>query len=185
MPVDSNFEINSHLGCQRDRSDLQPLTFLPLQYSCDIQQTCDIDQDTDIVNYLTLKNSGRIVQNKENTSPSSNTKETGGEGFSEVSSPSCSDFDWTFPVRLLASENGSRMTTSLTVGKNQDVKQEALCITGVEKNGIIYFTIQVDTAPSCFIQNQCYFPLYYGQTLMDLSISGKLILLTDMAESFS
>jgi hypothetical protein len=172
MPIDSSFEISSHLGCHRDKSDLQPLTFLPLQYSCDIQQTTDIDQATDMFNYLALKNSGRTLENKGNNDKS---REAGNDNLSEVSLSACNkDFDWTFPVRLVANENGCRMTTSVTVRKGNDVKQEALCITGLEKNGIIYFTIQIDTAPTCFIQNQCYFPLYYGQTLMDLSLSGKL-----------
>lgn len=92
----------------------------------------------------------------------------------EPLSPSKKNFDWTFPVRLVANESGCRMTTSLTVDSNNSVNQEALCITSQEKDGVTYITIQIDSAPSCLIKNHCNISLYYGQTLMDVATSGRM-----------
>lgn len=99
--------------------------------------------------------------------------ESGGTQVDENERPDVvEECDWSFPIRLVANEAGCRMTTSLGVWKKKSLSHEAFCITGVEKSGVVYFTIQVDKSPVCYIDNQCNIPLHVGQTLMNLSLSG-------------
>jgi len=155
--------VPSHLGCSRSQSDLHPLTFQPLVMSSSSKDSSHLDRKTDIVKYLSvgccMVDSGQfcdgILTEKES-------------GDSKVTS-----LEWSCPVRLITSEGGSRMTLTLSVRSRIGMTYKPLCVSGVEENGITFLTVEVDKAPSCFIENQCSFPLFFGQTLMNLTLKGK------------
>ena len=83
--------------------------------------------------------------------------------------------DWSFPLRLTANENSCRMTGSVLVSKGNHSESKPLCITGHMKKSVTYFMIREDGAPACLIKNKCPFRLLFGQTLMNLSMSGRLV----------
>ena len=83
-------------------------------------------------------------------------------------------YDWSFPLRMTANENGCRMTGSVQVSKGDHSESKPLCITGHVKKSVTYFVIREDAAPACLIKNKCPFKLLFGQTLMNLSMSGWL-----------
>lgn len=172
------------------------MTLQPLCVESDRDRSQEIDISTDFVNYLTL---GYVSKNwNENgwkssdisfgTMPTNShdqtmdSKSESGDIGTVVTAEHVEDVKkepvqplvshWSFPLRLLANENGCRMTSSLVV-EDSSLKYEAICVSGTVKDGVTYFTIQIDTAPVCFIENQCPFPLYYGQTLMNLSLKSK------------
>lgn len=84
--------------------------------------------------------------------------------------------DWSFPMRLTANENGCRMTGSVQVSKGGHSESKPLCITGHVRKSVTYFVIREDTAPACLIKNKCPFRLLFGQTLMNLTMSGMLVI---------
>lgn len=155
--------VSSHLGSDRNQKDLQPLSFQPLLVECEKERQLEIDHSTDFVNYLTIAYA-KIL----NPEADDNSQKEVSVGNSERN-----DFHWSFPVRLMCNETGTRMTTSLTIEDKENEKYEAICVSGIVKGGVTYFTVQIDTAPVCFIQNQCSFPLYFGQTLMNLTLKSK------------
>ena len=112
----------------------------------------DIDHNTDFIHYLSLQHTPTVM--------TTDVEKT------ELQS------DWSYPVRLSANENSSRMTGSIQVDKGGYCESTPLCITGHVKKGISYFVIREDAAPACLLKNKCPFRLMYGQTLMNLSLSG-------------
>ncbi|KAL4227239.1 Vacuolar protein sorting-associated protein 13B [Mactra antiquata] len=165
FPSSEGFDLHSKLGCHRDKSDLDPVNFHSLLYNTNSDKKYNIDQNTDFIKYLSLRNNVSRSVNKNRDQPNLN-EEKGEELLDRV------DGDWSFPIRLVTNDSGCRMTTSLGIWKKNKLTQESLCITGIEKNGVTYFTVQLDQSPVCYINNECNFPLHVGQTLMNLSLSG-------------
>ena len=148
------------------------MTFQPLLVAADTEKQQEIDHSTQFINYLTLAN---VQKSKKDTGAklSSNAAEDSLQVKKSNKKLTQDSFDWSFPVRLAANETGARMTTSFVVEDGEKLKYEAICVSGCVKDGMTYFTLQVDTAPVCFIQNQCPFPLYFGQTLMNLTLKSN------------
>ncbi|WAR00328.1 VP13B-like protein [Mya arenaria] len=156
--------VQSHSSCDRKQSDLHPITFQPLLLVQNSNKKADIDHKTDIVKYVSV---GYLPKDKSNKTTSYSNEENSAvqEAFS----------DWSFPVRLLSSDGGRRMTLTVVVRDGEIVTYRALCVSGVEEQGMTYLSVQVDKAPACLLENQCSFPLFFGQTLMNLSLKGATI----------
>ena len=161
VPKQPACEISRHTSCHLNESDLHPFTFHPVLCVPGKKGQQDIDHNTDFVHYLSLQHAHIEREPEENQI--------------DAEKPELQS-DWSYPVRLSANENGSRMTGSIQVVKEGCSVCTPLCITGHVKNGISYFVIREDTAPACYLKNKCPFKLVYGQTLMNLSLSGMEVL---------
>ena len=153
--------MSTHKGCHGDKSDLHPLTLLPLMFTEDLKD--DIDSNKEFVFYIKIQH----FKTEQDVCDTSSNKDI-------ISNKNQLKSDWSVPVRITANENGCKVSSCIDV-MNTSGQQDIvpLCITGHEKQGVMYFVIDVDQAPTCHITNRCQFPLYFGQMLMNLSLSGE------------
>ena len=154
MPKQPNIQISSHHSRDQEVSDLHCLTFHPVACTRGPKNQKDIDNLTQFIMYLKIQHIFEKFKAEE-------------AEITELHS------DWSYPIRLSANENGCRMTGSIQVTKGSHSEITPLCVTGHVKNGISYFVIREDGAPACLVKNKCPFRLLYGQTLVNLTLSGK------------
>lgn len=158
VPVETSQTLKSHIKCRRDEHDFQPLTFQPVMYSINADFKYTLDQNTQFVNYLSIQN----VENAETIAHgNSNWVESKSSNINRESKTKISH--WSFPVRLESNEIGVRSTLCVYVCTGEVIGNVALCITGQNMNNVTYYTVAEDKAPVCYIQNNCLFPLFYGQ----------------------
>ena len=140
VPISEAVNIPSHLGCDGDKSDLHPLTFQPLLLDQKDDKSFEIDQSTEFLHYITIKGTDTNIHssclvNGDNLA----VKET-------------RQSDWSYPVRLMANENGCRMSSAVTVCRDGRSQCVALCLVGQSYQGCVYFTVHVDQTPACYLQ---------------------------------
>ncbi|KAK3589215.1 hypothetical protein CHS0354_020076 [Potamilus streckersoni] len=138
-----------HLSCDKLTSDIQPLLSVPV-IAPNLPDLPVLTMETTFTHYLSFRG----------TAP---------QGSEFKDSP---ELEWSYPVRLKTSEVGARMTMCVFVWEKEIKKCKPLCLSGHMKNDISYFVLRDDQAPFCLIKNNCSFPLVFGQTLMNLSLSG-------------
>ncbi|XP_014791410.2 intermembrane lipid transfer protein VPS13B [Octopus bimaculoides] len=85
------------------------------------------------------------------------------------------DSAWSFPLRITSSKAGVRLTASVPIKASSYATTRPLVISGHTDEGLTYFVAEQDNSPGCLISNCCSFPVTYGQTLMNLSISDVTV----------
>ncbi|GAB1597682.1 vacuolar protein sorting-associated protein 13B-like [Argonauta hians] len=82
---------------------------------------------------------------------------------------------WSFPLRMTSSKSGVRLTTSVPIRASNFATSRPLVISGHTDEGLTYFVAEADHSPGCLLSNCCSFPLTYGQTLMNLTVSDVTV----------
>lgn len=131
-----------------------PLSCWTLQLQTD-QEDIELNEKTNFVHYIRLREIS-----KEEPQHNSATNES----------------HWSFPLRLIANEVGTRVTTAVPVQLNAYATTQPLVLSGHVQDGLTYFVLDADKSPGCLISNCCPFPISYGQTLMNLTISDVTVL---------
>ena len=96
-----------------------------------------------------------------------------GEGQTTVET---TDTPWSIPVRIRISPGGSRCNVVVPHGSPSTSPAHQFVLTCHESCGVAYLVLREETYPVIEIHNNCTFPLQFGQSLMDISMEGGLIL---------
>ncbi len=100
------------------------------------------------------------------------TKDQPGQGQSGQGQ--CVDRHWSIPVRMRMTEAGTRCNVSLPceASVTSPYTTKPCILTTQEKFGIIYMVLSAEPHPPIELHNNCNFTIYYGQSLMALTIDG-------------
>ncbi|KAK6186959.1 hypothetical protein SNE40_006214 [Patella caerulea] len=90
-----------------------------------------------------------------------------------ASAPTASQ--WSIPIRIAANKDGIRHTLAIPDLSLDEYTTQPFCLTAQTKNGVTYLVLMEDHSPVCFLRNNCPFPLIYGQTLMNITLSGMTV----------
>ncbi|XP_061177950.1 intermembrane lipid transfer protein VPS13B-like [Saccostrea echinata] len=145
----SSSNIQSHLKCKKDQTDFSPLLTWNALESTDVKEEI-------FSHYISIKT---IQSNK-----SSDLPETHSESIS----------DWSHPVRMIATEKGTKLTLAVPT-TDGDLHTRPVCVTGFFRQGIHYYVVREDESPSCLIYNKTTFPLCYGHQNLALLTAGIVV----------
>lgn len=81
---------------------------------------------------------------------------------------------WSLPLRLASNKDGARLCVSVPNCKPDEACTKPYCVTAKIHDGVTYLVMEKDRGPMCVINNNCSFPIIFGQALMNITLSGLL-----------
>lgn len=148
--------IPSHLKSEKDQSDFSPLLDWNLTTSTETTEEA-------FSHYISI----RTNQSDESSVRTSQSA----EGSDAIKPGSVRDCDWSPPVRLTATEKGTKLTVAVPT-PDCDLHTRPVCVTGFFRQGLHYYVIREHESPSCLIHNHTQVPLCYGHQNPSLVTAG-------------
>lgn len=144
-------KIPSHMRCKKEQTDFSSLLMW------NVGENADSKQET-FSYYISLRT------------------DKSDEGSHHPQADSKKNSDWSHPVRLTATERGTKLTVAVPVCDG-DLHTRPLCISGFFRQGLHYFVLREHESPSCLIHNKTQVPLCYGHQNPALITAGMCGLL--------
>ncbi|XP_048244061.1 vacuolar protein sorting-associated protein 13B-like isoform X2 [Haliotis rufescens] len=82
---------------------------------------------------------------------------------------------WSLPLRLASNKDGARLCVSVPNCKPDEACTKPYCVTAKIHDGVTYLVMEKDRGPVCVINNNCSFPIIFGQALMNITLSGTVV----------
>ena len=80
---------------------------------------------------------------------------------------------WSLPLRIRTTETGTRLNTAIPSSHlSVEFVTRSYALTSQEKFGITFLVLS-EEKPLIELHNNCNFTVYYGQTLIGVTIAGK------------
>ncbi|XP_055998709.1 intermembrane lipid transfer protein VPS13B-like isoform X2 [Ostrea edulis] len=142
-------KIPSHMRCKKEQTDFSSLLMW------NVGENADSKQET-FSYYISLRT------------------DKSDEGSHHPQADSKKNSDWSHPVRLTATERGTKLTVAVPVCAG-DLHTRPLCISGFFRQGLHYFVVREHESPSCLIHNKTQVPLCYGHQNPALITAGIVV----------